>query len=271
MPRPLPIHPLQHHYRGYFSLRAEDTTMDSTHLPFLFSDQNKGDPESIMTNPMSESITRDDTASCYMGSTVYKFHLRLYAVLPVEIADADITAMLYRAGLIQHSFEDLTIADEAGSNTVGSLLKIKQEDTNEDTVHPDWSGTDLDDSTTLDASVPGLTTNQQHESVAFNRITFDDHWEMSSLRGKLRKCMPNGMQDYLVYKDRPVIRDVWLDVPGAVQRMNKGTYWGALFDCPQEPTQLYLASETDATKNHMRIHYECWFNEFNEQFDSTGM
>lgn len=258
-------YPLRHKFQGYFELSAEDETKNTFILPILMPDQGKGDPTQLIANPMNDAFspTVHDTPTTYTNSVVNNYRFELKVTVPVAGQETGIYGFLYNAGIVCCSMDDLEADDESGSYTIASTMKLKRETTNEDTVHPDWSGTQLTAST-MSTTIPGLTAGAP-ESVAFNDATFDAVMN-TSLRGKLKATVPDGLSDYIAKREVPFIAPRrWYKTPAKVKRQQKGSFLGMMFHVPQGNKQLYIADETTGI-DHIRFTYEVAFNEYNDDF-----
>ena len=275
--KPLKEYPLRHKFEGSFELSMEQAAANDTFLPLFMCDQNKTTPhavDSVNVNPMSETADYDTDSGCttFPNSVVNNVHLRLMVSMPIE--DTTVTHALYIAGMVCTSIDDVDADNEDGTKTVGSVMKLKRETTNEDTVHPDWSGTDINAlATLLPDDVPGLTGTQQIEAIDFDYDSYRDELFHGQLSGMLKKVTNGGLREYVIFRERPYMTDSWIKVSPRVKRQNKGTFCGILFHLPQSRNtrQFWDAAEVDATKEHLRISYQVEFNEYNDNFNQEAV
>jgi hypothetical protein len=259
-------YPLKHLFRGHFTLGGENEANNSTILPYVFSDQGKGDPMDVNTNPLHEDMTPiDQGASCYMGSVVNNIRVQYRLTIPVAGQENKIHAILYQTALYCHAFDDLDTIEETSGNTVGSFMKLKKEATNEDTVHPDWSGTILNESTAMPSTDPFLPSATMR-AVDLNMDTLKGKLVKGSASGMLKKLIPFGIKTGALKAEHPFFFDDWMKNHSRTKRMNKGTFLGQLWHVPQDGRNYYLASET-TNQNHFRVGYEIEFNEYNDNFN----
>jgi hypothetical protein len=259
--RPMKGYARRHEFRGGFYLQMEDTTRDSTILPLLAHDQGMTNPEDVHVNPVNDSYTGvSDSHECYGGSVINKLYLQL-------IVQSYATDMITRTMLIHGSFDDWDVKNEQDADkTIAQYLRVKSEATNENQIHPDWSGVDLANASSLGASVAGLTGGQTIESVAFDADDFEEKYSHSVVSGMLRK-VTSGIRTGVIYEDRPYIERRWFDVPSNVKRINRNTFMGLLLDLPQASSheQMYLGG--DVTDPPLYVSFKVKFNEWNDMFN----
>ena len=259
-----------HSFDYGFDLRLEDSTRAATILPFWFTDQNKGgagDASAVYVNPMSENFSgRDTGASIYPDSKVYKYYLRTMVSIP-SAADAETDHVFYRAMQLCTSFDDVDKDTEDGSESIGSILRLQKETTNEDTVHPIWNATNLGNSisTYHPQDITGLTAGAlQGVNADFDK--FEQFRYQSDLSGMLKKNASRP-RNYSVFSDRPWAADGWVESKPSVTSGNKGTFCGLYVEVPQVdgPDQMLFAGDT-TTINHVRFRFHLGFTEYNKNF-----
>ena len=274
--KPLRAHPLRHAFKGGFELRGEDDSLNSTILPIFFCDQNKGDPSTRYVNPLRETGEyegRVAEASTYPNSVINNVRVRLTISQSHDETNSRLEALLYVAGTLALSFDDVDKKNEDGSKTVGNVLRLQRETSNEDTIHPIWTGTDLTvNGNTLPSDVPALTSGQAQEVVAFDYEDYLDVMYSKILSGALKSVTMGGLKEYVTRKDTPYVTDTWYKVPSKVKRQNKGTFYGILFHLPQagNTRQFWTTGEMTNTHDHIRINFEVEFNEYNDLFNQDA-
>ena len=268
------VYPKIHNYEFGFGLSAEDTTKASTIVPYFFHDNALVDYELEKTNPQNDDFAVDNTPNVCQGSYIPKILIDYVMFLKPD--DTEITHLTMDRMKIATAFLNrLDAADKKTGNDIETLLELTHETTDEQ-CYPLWNGTKLFESGgTYDyaASVPGLTTDQQPEGVAFDKETFFDmlHYGtnkemLRSITGPMRSVtlseplVPHGMS--IVHYRKT------LNVPSQCKFINPYTFYGELFSVPQvgARTQYHLASETTGIE-HLTVKGFVRFNEYNPDFN----
>jgi hypothetical protein len=264
----LKTYPRVHNMDGYFELSAESSTKKSTILPILFHDQGLTAPEDFIANPYNENFSSTtERMACYGGSKVERINLDLKISIPFA-AKSEIDALMFRTMPIAVSFDDIEKATPSGG-TIGSILRLQREDTNEDTVHPIFGGTPYDlTADDLPSDVMGLTTDQNHEGISFDIPTFEKYMKYSTQKGLLKSLTQGGLRTHTLYSDRPYRENRWFDNPSKTKRMNNGTFLGLLFAVDQVDAggQFWTSGETTAI-SHLRVGWSLSYNEYNDAFN----
>ncbi len=147
--------PLRHSFGVHFQLLEEDTGgVDfATYVPLFFADQAKAeaDAQVIQVNPQNDTFEGvTGSPACFMNSRVNKIKITEYCMIP---AAYDVPDMMYYKAIVSWGLGDYQIKDPQGVTLLTDLGFVQAADT----IHPNWTGTDLDIGTILHADVDGLT------------------------------------------------------------------------------------------------------------------
>lgn len=258
-----------HFFEGRFMLETVASDDSMTYLPLLVSDQGLGDPADYNANRSHASFAEANEPNCYRESNVDKMYIELKIAMDksLHVTDNQHAVNIERM-LVSLGPGDINIESEKTGETIGALLELQEETTNENQVHPIWNGNDLTIGETLWANEPGLTTTQAHEGIDFTRATFVDRYLYSDVSGKLKKVCNGGLKQRYITKDNPVIVKGWFDVPSHCRKMLKGTWCGILFHVPKGDTadQFYQAADISGGPQ-IYVSYKVYFHEKNEYFD----
>lgn len=262
-------YPLHHRYQVEFSMAGEASNKNTTYIPFFATDEGKTNPEDVNTNPRNDAYAGiQNTWNTYMGSRVSAVRIETYVNLDSQLSET-VQAALYDACMVCTSFDDIRKDNKAGT-TLGSILKLQEESSNMNQIHPIWNGTDLNDATVLPSDAVGLTTDQKIEGVSVDQGDLKDGLATGEFKGLLEHVMNGGPRKNIVYRDRPFYNIFWYNVKPKVVASNLGTFCGAYLHVPQmddtEELQFYEGVDVDAT---IKFGYKISFNEYNERFDSA--
>jgi hypothetical protein len=260
---------LYHKFEGEIGLRGEDANRETTILPLLAHDQGLQHPEEVHVNPSNDDYAGiQNSHTIYGNSKVHKMHITWNLSL---LDDGNLNALIYKWAFITTSFKDIDLEDEDG-DTIGSILKLQWEATNENQVHPIYNNTTVGPAGSAPPTVEGLTTSTVLEGVAMGENPLEEKIRVSSLGGKIKKSvMPGGLQRDVIYKDRPYVIDRWYDVPGKVKTGNRGMFCGLLLKVPQFGNVEQFYDEFHVTnKDHFRLGYEVEYWEYNDMFQQSA-
>ncbi len=167
------LYPRIHDFEWGFGLSLEDETKNTTIVPIVMQDNAIVDYETINTNPENEDFSVVAYPNTAQGSYVGKAMTSWWGIpfgLEVDIAKfmtMDIhTSMLNR----------LDAFNKSTGEDVETIIELTHETTDEQ-AYPAWANVKLFESHKVidyPVNVPGLTTTQQPESVAFNNETYYD-------------------------------------------------------------------------------------------------
>ncbi len=273
-PRQTWVYPRIHNFNFGFGLSAEATTKAHTIVPYIMQDNALIDYETIKTNPENADFATVAYPNCCAGSYVPKITVGWMAFIPT--ADTEIISLKFDTMRLGCAFLNrLDAFDKKTGDDIETILELTHETTDEQ-AYPLWNNTKLFEGAgtyDYDALVPGLTTTQQPEGVAFDKEMFFDAMHYYTNKQMLRS-VTSGMRSHLV--SEPIVphgRSIIMgggtySLPPACKFMNPYTFHGELFSVPQvgDRSQLQLAGETTAIE-HLTVKGFVRFNEFNPDFE----
>ncbi len=273
-PRQTWIYPRIHNYNFGFGLSAENTAKAHTIVPYLMQDNALIDYETIKTNPENADFATVAYPNSCAGSYIPKITVGWSMFIPT--ADTEIISVIVNTMKLGCAFLNrLDAFDKKTGEDIETILELTHETTDEQ-AYPLWNGTKLFEGAgtyDYDALVPGLTTDQQPEGVAFDKEKFFDAMHYYTNKQML-KSVTSPMKTHLISEPivphgRSIIRFLrTYMIPPACKFMNPYTFHGELFSVPQvgDRTQLQLAGETTAIE-HVTVKGFVRFNEFNPDFN----
>ncbi len=266
--------PLPHDFTFSFGLDMDDAaaTKNSTIIPFVMQDNAIIDYETIKTNKENADFAVVAKPNCAAGSYVPKCSVSWVGFSPA----AEVNIMKFKYMDIHTAMLNrLDAFDKKTGNDIETILELTHEVTDEQTI-PLWNtvkiyeGHHVQD---LPAEVPGLSTNQQPEGVAFDLEMYFDALHYYTNRQMLR-TLTGRMLNYEL--SRPVVDNIRTDarvakyfntrMPKIASYMNPYAFYGGLFHCPQVGTQNQYMTTTTAIE-HLTILGRCRFNEYNPDFN----
>lgn len=259
------------HYNDLHWASSIDSSNTSTIIPIAMYDEGKGTPSGESTHPSNSSFAVTDEPNCYPESRVNDILVELEVSLTNAALETDkVTGVKYQVMPIFTSFQDeLDKTDEKSALATKSVLELQYETTDNQT-YPLWSGTKVTEkysgSFTYPAAVPGLTTNQIGETIAWNETQYYDMLHYYTNGGVLRK-MQGGLSYHTLTRQRPVKKHRFR-INSKTKRMNLGTFFGIMVGTHKAGTdkQIPIATEVSAV-NHLHFSLRFRFNEWNEGFD----
>lgn len=267
-------YPLIHNFEFGFGLSADSATKASTIVPYMFQDNALVDYETIKTNPENADFAVVTYPNVCAGSYVPK--LTLDYVMYIPPTDTEISHLLVDTMPISIAMLNrLDAFDKKTGNDIETILELQHE-TNDEQTYPLWNGTKLfEGGGTYDyhANVPGLTTDQQPEGVAFDKELFFDAMHYYTNKEML-KAVTGGMHSHtlsepIVPHGRSLIHRRGTHIINSMCKFaNPYTFCGELFSVPQtgSRTQYHLASETSGIE-HLTVKGFVRFNEYNPDFN----
>ncbi len=267
-------YPRVHNFEFGFGLSAEAATKASTIVPYIMQDNALVDYETIKTNPENADFVVVNYPNICAGSYIPRVHVSYDMFIPH--ADTEIIQMVVNTMDISTSMLNrLDAFDKKTGNDVETILELTHETTDEQ-AYPLWNGTKLfEGAGTYDyaAEVPGLTTDQQPEGVAFDKEMFFDAMQyytnkemLKTVTGRMKRhllsepIVPHGQS--LVHVSKT------MSVPSLCKFAHPYDFCGKLFHLPQvgSRSQLMLAADTTAIE-HLTIKGYIRFYEFNPDFN----
>ncbi len=268
------IYPRVHEFNFGFGLSAEDSNKASTMVPYVMQDNALIDYENIKTNPENDDFAVVGYPNCCAGSYVPKINVGWHMFIPT--ADTEIISLIVNTMKLGCAFLNrLDAFDKKTGEDIETILELTHETTDEQ-AYPLWNGTKLFEGAgtyDYDALVPGLTSTQQPEGVAFDKVKFFQAMHYYTNKQMLKSVTSN-MRTYLV--SEPIVPhgksmisfSRTYSIPPACKFMNPYTFHGELFHVPQvgSLSQLQLAAETTAIE-HITVKGFCKYYEFNPDFN----
>ncbi len=269
-------HPLIHDFTFGFGLSMDDTmaTKQSTIVPYLFQDNAIIDYETIKTNKENDDFAVVAKPNVAAGSYIPKIMISWRA----WIANAEPDLMEFRTMNIHTAMlTRLDAFDKKTGNDIETILELTHETTDEQTI-PLWNTVKLFEGHSvndLPAEVPGLTSNQQPEGVAFDLELYFDALHYYTNREMLRQVTDrmktfrlNSKFDALIPMRDKMVFDTDRIVPSMCKFSNPYMFCGKLFHLPlagthQQPT---LVGSVTATE-HLTVLGRVRFNEYNPDFN----
>jgi len=260
--------PLQHDYEFAFTLHAEDETKNSTIVPIIIHDEAAGSLGGIQVNPKHPSFEISAEVSCYPESIIPKISLSYRCALTKGAIETDAIRSLSLNVMPIHTafLSRLDAEDHTTSTDCESILELTHETTDHQ-CYPLWSGVDLSNPSLLPTKVPGLTTDQKIESVAFDKELFFDAMQYYTNKNML-KTMIGRMKSVLLKRDYPYSYASNNYNYPIVKYMNEYSFCGILFHLPQvgQLDQFGLAADT-TNIGHVNISGKIRFPEWNKGLD----
>ncbi len=273
-PRQTWAYPRIHNFDFGFGLSAEATAKASTIVPYVMQDNALVDLETIKTNPENADFAVIAHPNCHAGSYVPKVNVNWMMFIPT--ADTEIISIVMNTMKLGCAFLNrLDAFDKKTGDDIETILELTHETTDEQ-AYPLWNGTKLFEGAgtyDYDPLVPGLTTTQQPEGVAFDKELFFDAMHYYTNKQMLKSVSSN-MKTYLISEPivphgRSVVKfSRTYSLPPACKFMNPYTFHGELFHLPQvgSLSQLQLAGETTAIE-HVTVKGFVRFYEYNPDYN----
>ncbi len=266
--------PRVHNFNWGFGLTLENAARAHTIVPYVMQDNAVVDYETIKTNPLNADWSVYAEANCVKGSFVPVIQVGWQAYKPR--ADTEVIDLMFEEMTLGCAFLNrLDAFDQKTGDTIKSIIEMQDESTDEQ-AYPLWNGTKLfEGHGVLDAPslIPGLSTNQQFEGVAWDREKFFDAHNYYSNKNMLKTVTGRLKAHHVVEPAMPhgqtIIRGGGTySLPSACKSMNPYTFHGQLFSLPQvgDRTQLHLAADTTPIE-HLTITGFCRFFEYNPSFN----
>ncbi len=273
-PRQTWVYPRIHNFNFGFGLSAENANKAHTIVPYLMQDNALIDYETIKTNPENADFATVAYPNCCAGSYVPKITVGWDMFIPT--ADTEIIRMVVNTMKLGCAFLNrLDAFDKKTNNDIETILELTHETTDEQ-AYPLWNNNKLFEGAgtyDYDALVPGLTTTQQPEGVAFDKEMFFDamhyYTNKQMLKSVTSRMKTHTLVESIIPHGRAQIHFArTYSIPPACKFMNPYTFHGELFSVPQvgDRTQLQLAGETTAIE-HVTVKGFVRFNEFNPDFN----
>jgi hypothetical protein len=164
---------------------------------------------------------------------------------------------------------DYIAIDEKSQKEVQDVLCMQTESTDRQ-GYPLYNGVKMVEKFngmgTLDANVPGLTTNTIIEGVTFDPESFYDMGQYMTNSGKLKTCH-SGLRWFTLSRQKPVFK-IRIKLNSKTKFMNPYTFFGLLTYVPKSdhPFQLTTTAET-TNGSHVMVTQQTRYNEWNPDFN----
>ncbi len=266
--------PRIHNFEFGFGLSADEATKNSTIVPYVFSDNAMVDLNSIKTNPQNSAFAVYASGNVHQES--YIPNIRVNWVMYIPASDTELVHVMVDTMQIHTAMLNrLDAKDKKTGEDIESLLELQHETTDEQ-VYPLFANVKLyEGGGTFDyhADQPGLTTDQQPESVAFDKEPFFDAMHYYTNKQMLKQ-VTGGMRNHMLSEPiiphgRSIITGGMNSVPSMCKSGNPYMGCFELFHVPLSGSrsQYHIASETSTAKEHVRVKGFVRFNEYNPDYD----
>ena len=246
------------------------TSKQCTIIPMIMQDEGLGDPASYNAHREHASFAAYAGPNCYPDSFVPKIDANLTLALSKACINTDkVDKLNVMVMPIFMAFkDDYEAIDDLSSIEVQDVLEMQKEATDKQ-GYPVWNGTAQGgDNYVVGTDVPGLTAGQL-QSVTFDLNQFYDAMQFLTISGKLRKCCGKPRW-YTVSRYKNVNINLRSFVNPKVKKMNPYTFCGLLIYVPKESQHQQLVTNSDLSDTyHIHAIFNCRYDEWNENFDST--
>ncbi len=270
-------YPRIHNFEFGFGLDADDAaaTKNSTIVPYLLQDNALVDLETIKTNPENADFSVVTFPNVHAGSYIPNITVRW--VMYLRPTDTEIVHLMVNTMPIFTSFLNrLDAFDKKTGDDIETILELTHETTDEQ-CYPLWNNTKLYEgggTYDYDALVPGLTTTQQPEGVAFDKEKFFDAMHYYTNKQMLKQVVQR-MKNYtvsepLVPHGRSIVTGGMNSVASVAKSANPYTFCGELFHVPQagSRSQYHLGAGVTAVE-HLTVKGFVRFNEYNPDYNTA--
>jgi len=269
--------PLIHNFEFGFGLSAEDTTKQSTIVPYMFQNNDIINYDDVKTNPDNSAFGIKEYGDTAMGSYIPNINVNWVMFIPpsdTELTHLKVDTMQVGIAMLNR----LDAFDKKTNDDIETLLEL-QHSTDDEMCYPLFNNTKLFESGGTYDYAPkdgfadiGLTTDGQPEGVAFDKEKFFDAMHYYTNKQML-KSVTMGMRNHtlsepIVPHGRSIVTGGMRFVPSLCKAQNAYTFCGELFSVPQvgSRSQYHLAGETTAIE-HLQVKGFVRFNEFNPDWN----
>ncbi len=246
----------------------------ATIVPYCMQDNAIVDYETIKVNPQNEDFVIQNKPNCAAGSYIGKIMVSWKA----WIASSEIDLMNFNTLDIHTSMLNrLDAFDKKTGEDIESLLELTHETTDEQ-CYPLWDGTKLYEGHLVNdyaAEVPGLTTTQQPEGIAFNQEAYFDalHWYtnkemLRKVTGKFKTWYLGGdLPKAIPIRDR-IVTSFGNKQQSLTKYMHPYSFVGEIFSAPKASARNQMMLGTDVTAiEHLTVQGRTRFFEHNPDFN----
>ncbi len=264
-------YPNPHQLEHSFGIALEAETQNHTIYPFAFYDEGLGTPSALETNPENAAFVESSSPNCFPDSRINIVLAKItFSLTKIALETDKLHAVKAQFMPIHMAFiDDYTAIDELSQLEIQDVLEMTTESTDRQGF-PLWSTTDMPqkftNSSLLSATVPGLTTTQLIESVAFDVNQYYDMLHFMKNGNKLR-ATSGGLKTFLLTRNRPV-QTFFIKLRSKNKFMNPFTFFGCLIGAQIIDTnrQIPINADTSAA-THIHVDVSCRYNEWNPDFE----
>ncbi len=262
-PRP---HSVQHSW-----LKGLEDASTATIYPILHSDEGLGAPGSYKAHPENAAFVETTATNCYSESRI-DFIVSEFTFAFTKVAKATDGLIAFNLSfmpIFTTFLDDLTANDELSGLDISEILELTSETTDRQTypLFNDFKVVEkFSNSALMAATMPGLTTTQVLEEVAWQKDKYYDALQYYTNGPKLRVCQ-GGLKWITLTENKPVVK-VRIKIRRKSKFMNPYTFMGVLIDLPQSGSYKQIPIATDTTDiQHLSVDVTTRYNEWNDQFD----
>ncbi len=268
-----------HEFHGSFGIAPNSSTVRyGTIIPLIMNDDALGDPMSFNANPEHASWSEQARPNCYPDSEVRSLRFSCDVFMPGPTANT-LPYADFEYALISCAFpEDLDAIDEKSGLSLKEVVELQHESTDRQ-CYPLWNAVDMLDGSTMHSDVPGLTTTQVIEAVAWDSEIVRDQRRYGKIKGLLRKTLPIGIRKGRVNsranKGGGHTRFTINFIPSNAKFINPYTFLGCMIRLKQvsalatlDATVHQLLDIADVANDveDIQFAWHCQFNERNPEF-----
>ncbi len=265
--------PQPHQEQKAWAYELDDATIDSTIMPIIMYDEGLGTPSAQETHPENAAFAVATRPNVFVNSRINNINARVTYSLTSKALDENIPAIRVSLMVIKMAFaENYTAVDELSGDTVASILEMQTEATDRQGF-PLYVGSaakmavKFTGSSTLNAAVPGLTTTQLIEGVAFDPTAYYDAIHFETIAGIIKNSQ-RGLMHFVLTPNRPVV-NIDIKIDSKVKRANEFTFLGVLCHVNVVDSVQQLPATGDITAATKYVYCDVWtrYNEWNADFD----
>ncbi len=247
------------------------TTKHFTILPMCMYDEGLGAPSTYNANNEHTSFAEYGGPNCFVDSRINLILAKLTFSLKKALVVTDgVHAINVCFMPIFTSFEDYGVTDELSSIKIEDVLELTTETTDRQ-GYPLYNDQKMDEkfanSALLHADMPGLTTTQVLEAVAFDVNSYYDTLNYRTIAGKLKTCQ-GGLKWMTLTRNKPV-KTVKIKLRPKTKRMVPYNFFGVLVGVPKvgQYEQIPTVGETTADVNHVNVDAKVRYYEWQQGFN----
>ncbi len=243
----------------------------ATILPVVMYDEAQGAPSSYSANPRNAAFVTTSDPNCFPNSRINNIIVEMRFNLTKSAIETDkiVAARVYYMPIFTAFRESLQAIDELSQLETQDILELTSETTDRQ-CYPLWNTVDMKEPylniANLSAGVPGLTSGQSMEAVAFDPDLYYNMGHYMTNAGKL-KSMNGGLSSFTLTPNRP-FRKLRFRMRSKTKRMNEYAFFGILTYVPSVDSYYQYGNVGDTTDvNHINVHATYRYNEWNQAYD----